>query len=258
MKRSVMISAMLGVAVTCTREANAAAPWVARPITLPDAHWAFDAGLGIAHAGGPNAITGTGVNMEGAVGITSHLELGFRTGVRGGNDGRATIADTYGRLYDWQTFGVGNDTLANPEIKVTGSIVRASIVEIALQGRGVIPFEGGTRPGFLFGVPITFHAGSILRIDTGGYVPVVFHDPVEAALVVPGDFWFQASSRFWIGPMTGARFRRRGTDVRLGMGLGYQITSFLDFKSQFYFPAINQDNGTNAFGVGAGIQIRIE
>ena len=249
--------AFVGVTGARAGEARAAEPWVSRPITLPMGTFAFDGGLGVAHVGsGVGSFTGGGANLEGAVGITSHLQLGVRTGLRFGTDGKILSADNYGRLFDAETFGVGNDAVANPEVSLTGAIVRAEIVEVALQGRVYLPFEANTRPGLMFGVPVMLHLGGIARIDTGGYVPFVFTDPIQSGLVVPVDVWFQASRRFWIGPITGLRFRRHGTDLRAGAGLGYQIASFLDFKAQFYFPAINQDS--QAFGFGAGLQIRIE
>jgi hypothetical protein len=42
----------------------------------------------------------------------------------------------------------------------------------------------------------------------------------------------------------------------MGFGLGYSITHYLDFKTMFLFPAINEDS--RFYGVGAGVQIRIE
>ncbi len=221
--------------------------------------WAFDAGLGVAHVGvGDANVTGVGVNLEGAVGVTSHLQLGLRTGVRGGSEGRALGADAYGRLYDAQTFGVGADPFANPEFSITGTIVRVRVAELALQGRAYLPFEAGSRPGFLFGMPVMFHLGDVARIDMGAYVPVIFTTPFQSGVSAPVDVWFAATSRLWLGPMTGLRFRKAGTDLRMGVGLGYQITSFLDFKTQFLFPQINQPAGGREFGFGAGIQIRIE
>jgi hypothetical protein len=178
--------------------------------------------------------------------------------VRGGIDGKILGADASGRLYDSLTFGVGNDTVANPEISLRGSILRAEIVELALEGRTYLPFEANTRPGILFGVPMMFHLGGVARLDLGAYVPFIATNPIQSGLVVPVDIWFQPTRKFWLGPLTGLSFRKNGTDLRMGGGLGYQLASFVDFKAQFVFPHINQDDGTRDFGVGAGIQIRIE
>jgi len=44
--------------------------------------------------------------------------------------------------------------------------------------------------------------------------------------------------------------------VSMGLGLGYQASRFLDFKTMFLFRDINVD--ARDFGLGAGVQIRIE
>jgi hypothetical protein len=206
-----------------------------------------------------------GINAEMAVGLTNRVELGVRTGARFG-DGfeRGLNGDAYGRLFDRQTFDEGTDALANPEVRVRGALVRDSIVELALEGRAMLPIADGTGAGFLFGVPLSFHLGDRVRLDTGAYVPVVFrHDNQDtvANLDVPVDVWIQATPKFWLGPMTGVAFERVGngngtTDVSLGFGLGYQITHYLDFKAMLLFPTVNNDS--RVFGVGAGVQIRIE
>ena len=44
---------------------------------------------------------------------------------------------------------------------------------------------------------------------------------------------------------------RQSPYVSLGFGLGYQITHYLDFKTMFLFPELNQDS--RIFGLGAGV-----
>jgi hypothetical protein len=245
------------------RMAYAAAPWVDRSLTLPGGDWAFDVGLGVGHVPAPRDDAGVGLNMEMAVGITRRVELGLRTGLRFG-DGfeRAIAGDSYGRLFDRQTFDGGAEVLANPEVRVRGALVRGSVVELALEGRLVVPFADGTDAGALFGVPMAFHLGDRVRLDVGAYLPIVFlpHNP-SLAIHVPVDLWIQATPRLWIGPMTGVAFERVGDsngsqNVSLGFGLGYSITHYLDFKGMFLFPTINNDS--RVFGGGAGIQVRIE
>ncbi len=246
--------------------AQAAPPWVDRPLTLPGGDWAFDFGLGLGHVPAPRDDLGAGVNAEMAVGLTSRVELGVRTGLRFGDDfERAINGDYYGRLFDRQTFGAGAEgaeAVANPEVRVRGALVRDRIFELGLEGRVVIPFANGSDAGLLFGVPMAVHLGSIVRLDFGAYVPIVFfpHD-TAVAIHLPIDVWIQATPRLWLGPMTGLAFERvgdnRGSEnVSLGFGLGYQITHYLDFKSMFLFPTIN--NESRIFGFGAGIEVRIE
>jgi hypothetical protein len=261
-------AAACALAFVCTtRDATAAAPYVDRHITLPYHDWAFDLGLGVAHYGSdaPNgSLTGPGLNFEVGVGITDKIELALRTGARFNDDARALGADAYGRLFDRQTFEIGGESFANPEARLRGAVYRGDVTEVALEGRLMLPFARGTHVGAMFGVPLMFHIGDSVRLDTGPYVPFVFGDPTYYALSVPLDVWIQASQKLWLGPMTGVRFNRFGdgprssNDVQLGFGLGYQLASAIDFKTQFLFPHINGDNGARLFGVGAGFQFRIE
>lgn len=238
----------------------AAPAWVDRTITLPKHDWAFDAGLGIGHRGAPN-VTGLGMNLEMGVGVTQHLELGLRTGLRFGNDGRATHADEYGRLFDRQTFGTWVDSVANPEFRIRGGLVEGEVAELALEGRVTLPFEDNSRVTAMFGMPLRFHLGSV-RLDTGPYVPVTFVDPTAFALSAPLDVWIQTTRKLWMGPMTGLRFHHQGdferTDISLGFGLGYSITHYFDLKTMALFPGVNHTEGARNFGVGVGIQVRIE
>jgi hypothetical protein len=248
------------LAVTLAPAAQAAPPWVDRNLTQPAGDWAFDFGLGLGHV--PNELA-AGVNAEMAVGVTSRVELGLRTAVRFGDvPDRGIEADRYGRLFDRQTFDTAAEVLANPEFRVRGALVRESVVELALEGRLVLPFEAGTAAGVLFGVPMAFHLGNIVRLDVGAYVPVVFYRGDTAVdLRLPVDVWIQASGKLWLGPMTGLELVRLGqangtTNVSLGFGLGYQLTHSLDLKGMFLFPDINHESGD--FGIGAGIQVRID
>jgi hypothetical protein len=246
--------------------ARAAEPYASRPLTLPRLNAAFDPALGIGHTSANGGETGPGLNLEGAVGLTSDLELGFRTGARMGGEARHlqanAQADAYGRLFDTETFGTGGDALANPELRVLGRVLNAEVVEIGLEGRIVLPFEGGTHFGAAFGAPFLFHFGRMVRLDTGAYLVTIFDHNMYGELRIPARLWFQATHRLWLGPILALHHEFRtvpdDTALALGFGLGYQITSWLDFKTQFLFPAINRSGGNNTFGLGAGVQIRIE
>jgi hypothetical protein len=249
-------------AAVMTFGSNAAAePWVDREITLPRGDWAFNVGLGVGHT--PADDTSAGVNAEVAVGLTSRIELGLRTGIRfaDGYD----HADTYGRLFDRETLDVdatGGQVLANPEFRVRGALVGGSVFELSLEGRFVIPFADGSNAGLLFGVPMAFHLGPIVRLDVGIFMPVVFdHPDTNIGLHVPVDLWFQVTGRLWLGPMTGVEFDGLGqpygsTSVPLGFGLGYALMHALDLKTMFLFPEINNDS--RDFGAGLGLEARIE
>ncbi|HEY5959371.1 MAG TPA: hypothetical protein VIV60_22590, partial [Polyangiaceae bacterium] len=203
-----------------------------------------------------------GMNLEMAVGVARHLELGLRTGLRFGSAGRATRADEYGRLFDRQTFGTWSDSAANPEFHMRGGLVDGEVVELALEGRVTLPLEDNSHATVLFGMPLHFHLGNSVRLDTGPYVPVTFVDPTAYFVSVPLDVWIQTSRGLWLGPMTGVRWYHQGeydrTDISLGFGLGYSITRYFDLKTMALFPSVNHTEGARNFGVGAGIQVRIE
>jgi hypothetical protein len=256
------VALAIAVLVVPARSALAAPPWVERELTLPAGDWAFDVAGGLSHVPGPDD-TGGGANLEMAVGVTSRVELGLRTGLRAGDAfERAISGDYYARLFDRQTFDEGADVLANPEARVRGALVRGEIFELALEGRLVVPFADGTDAGVMFGVPMAAHLGSRVRLDFGAYLPTVFY-PHETVVEVhlPLDVWIQATPRFWVGPMTGLAFdkapgRDFTTNVSLGCGFGYSITHYLDFKAMVLFPQISPES--RVFGAGAGIQVRIE
>jgi hypothetical protein len=254
----------LATLVSCalfSSAADAAPPWVSRGTNLPRGDWAFDPGLGFAYSDyGVDDAFGVGLNLEAAVGVLQDLEIGLRTGLRLGNDGRLLRADEYGRLFDRQTFGTDHDSVANPEVRVRGRVIRGEVVELALEGRAYLPIEDGSRFGMMLGIPILLHLGSRARIDTGLYLPILFRDRTETALSIPIDLWFQATSRLWLGPMSGVRYYNRSdsTDVALGFGLGYQLTPAIDLKTMLLFPGINHREGARHFGGGVALQLRIE
>jgi hypothetical protein len=252
------------VALLATTEATAAPPYVDRAMTLPRHDFAGDVGIGIGHARFDNGITGGGLNLEGAFGITEDVELRIRTGARFSNDGRRTTADAYGRTLWTETYGTnGSGAMANPEVGVRWRLYGGDVAEIGLDWRVYLPFEGGSRFGGMFGVPFAFHIGNFMRIDTGIYLPTLFYEPAIVLFTVPGYFWFQVSEKVWLGPMISARFRLapdggdRGNFLA-GFGLGVQVHRAIDLKTMILFPTLGDDGGARNWGAGFGVQFRIE
>ena len=214
----VLLASTLGaLAMTSPASSEAAERWVDRPMTLHRLVFAGDVGLGVGHVrfrrpffNDDTGVTGAGLNLEGALGVTERLELGFRTGIRLGDDGRGTTADNYGRTLWTETYGVGGRTVANPELRIRWVAYSGSVAEVGLDGRVFLPVETGTRFGMMFGVPLAFHVADFLRIDTGAYIPIVFNDPTFNGLVIPAYFWFQATEKLWLGPMASLRFLDAG------------------------------------------------
>jgi hypothetical protein len=255
----------LALTMFASADALAAPPWVDRRDTLFAGWWAFDFGLGIGHDPGPPDRAAPGINMEMAVGLTDRVELGVRTGLRIGDDvDRAIEPDNYGRLFDRQYFDGGGSVVANPEVRVRGAVVRGDVAELALEGRFIVPVDPNTVAGAEFGMPLALHLGDRVRMDTGFWLPTTFNNPGPIlGISVPLDVWIQITPRLWLGPMTGLYWPDVSHNppanqpaVSMGFGLGYSITHYLDFKTMFLFPEINEDS--RVFGLGAGVQIRIE
>lgn len=245
-------------------DALAAPPWVDRRDTLLGGEWAFDMGLGIGHVPEPDRAS-AGINLEMAVGLTERVELGVRTGLRFGDEGDRSIEpDNYGRLFDRQYFDGGASTLANPEFRVRGALLRGDVAELALEGRFIVPVDPNTGAGLEFGIPLALHLGDRVRLDTGAWFPIVTGNPAYLGISIPLDVWIQITPRLWLGPMTGLQWYDVTHNpaplneplVSMGFGLGYSITHYLDFKTMFLFPELNQDS--RVYGIGAGVQIRIE
>ena len=263
-RRNLLAARALLSLATLSDSSDAAERWVDRPMTLHRLVFAGDAGLGVGHVRVPapgNSITGLGLNLEGALGVTERLELGFRTGIRFGNDGRGTGADSYGRTLWTETYGTSGDDVANPELRIRWVAYSGSITEVGLDGRVFLPIEQGTNFGMMFGVPFAFHVTDILRIDTGVYLPIVFSAPTFNGLSIPGYFWFQTSEKLWLGPMAQLSFLGAGSgdhdaSLKVGFGLGYQVASSVDLKTMILFPAVN-DGFVRDFRAGFWVQFRI-
>src|SRR5579871_5100737 len=112
------------------RTASAAFEWVDRGLTLPQLGLKFDLGAGVAHVNGPPEDTGVGLSFDAAIGVLDNLEIGLRFGLRMGSGAKATQADSYGRLFDLETYGTRGDLFANPELRVLGRLLDLSLVEI--------------------------------------------------------------------------------------------------------------------------------
>lgn len=261
-----VVAATTFAAVTLlfSADSEAAPPFVTRPMTLPRHDFAGDVGLGVGHTRAGNGITGAGMNLEGAFGITENVEVGLRTGVRFGDDGRFGNADYYGRTLWTETYGTNYfGGVANPEARVRWNFFSGNVMEVGLDWRLYVPFETGTRVGGMFGVPLHFHVGNFMRIDTGPYLPTLFTDPAVVLLTVPGYFWFQVTEAVWLGPMVSARFRIAPdggdrTNFLAGFGLGVQVHRAVDLKTMILFPTIGDDAGARNWGAGFGVQFRIE
>jgi hypothetical protein len=240
--------------------ARADAPWVYRSIVLPRGEVAVDLGFGLGHQpdGLPDngSVTGFGLNLELSGGITHELEIGVRSGFRLDDAGQATQADSYGRPFETETYGVNHDTVANPELHLRWAVARGSAAELGLEWRAYLPVEAGSSFGMMFGLPITLRTGS-LRLDTGLYVPIIFANPTQTVVSLPFHLWIQATRTLWLGPLFGLRVYHPGGDAYpLGFGLGTALTHLVDLRTWILFPDISKNEAARTFGAGVALQLR--
>lgn len=253
------------VAIAAAAPASAAPEFVQRRLTMPRGDFALDLGLGLGHIDTPapeNGQTGLGMNLGAAIGITWNVELGFRTGFRMTDHAGGTGAAEYGRMFDTETYGVDGSRVANPELRLTWQVAGSDLASLGLQWRLYLPTEDGSVFGFMFAMPFHLHLGRIARLDSGFYVPVFPNDNgahPDVMLSIPFHLWIQVSHRMWLGPLSGVKLvHDRDTQVPLGFGLGIQLASAADFKTWFLIPDVNHDAGARNFGIGFGLQLRIE
>jgi hypothetical protein len=244
-----------------TPSESQASPFVDRPLTLPTSQWALGLGFGIGRDGRPSPledVTGFGFNLELHGGLSPSLELGLRTGVRLGSEGRLTQADRFGRAFETETYGVGSETLANPEISLRLAVARSSAAALALEGRVYIPIEEGTKVGFMVALPFHLHLGHSARFESGIYVPIILSEPTTSVISFPFHLWFQASRELALGVLTGVRIYRPGggNTVPLGFGLNYAVSEVTDLRTWLLFPNVKGSDATDDFGGGVAIEAR--
>ena len=242
------------------RPARAARPFVSRDLVLSRSEVAFDIGLGIGHYPTPPGVTGTGFGMNLALsfGLGRDVEIGARTGFRLDNAGQATQADSYGRPFDTETFGVGHDRVANPEIHVRWGLARGPSAELGFELRAILPIEDGTRFGMVLGLPVALRTG-VLRLDTGIYLPIIFYSQVLTAISIPAHLWIQASPTLWLGPLFEIRvYHQNGhssNQYPVGFGIGSALAPNLDLRAWFLFPDVNDNH---RYSGGVALPIRFE
>jgi hypothetical protein len=281
--RKAVAGAVVAAALSISQDAGATPRFVDRLLTLPgpvagtidldgSIAWAHD---NVAPCGTCDFV-GTGLNVEGVLGIANRVDIGLRVGFRGFNDnlgineGVISNADAYARPFDQLAFyggdlGIyGNEWVTNPELRVRVRILHLRhLFELGVEARGIAPFATGTAFTQIVGVPMALHLGRHVRFDFGGYTGFTFFGQPRGALFTfyaPAAFWFQVHDRVWLGPELGFRWysqdvygpNRDDWDFMLGFGLGVSCARWLDFKLQAYSPRLN--DGARYFGAGAGVQ----
>jgi hypothetical protein len=254
-RRAVVGAAALvfGLGLSSFGARPAAAHFISRGLMLPASTVELGLGLGLGHL---DAIdyTGLGVNMELGYGLSSKLELRFRTGLRFGTEGRVTNADYFGHPVETESYDPGSETLRNPEIGLRVSLVDGGTAELALDARIYLPVDGDF--GLLFGVPIALHLGSRVRLDTGLYIPMILADNKDVDISLPLHLWFRLDGGTFLGPMTGIYFHDGGGEsVPFGIGFGTSLAYDADLRFWVLFPDIDDGRADDYFGAGVGLYV---
>ena len=232
--------------------ARATSP-VGRSLNLNAGTFELGLGAGIGHRE-PVDYTGLGLNFELGYGITPVLELRVRSGLRFGIAGRATEADRYGRPVETETYNLGSDSLANPEVGLRFNLLRGGTAEIALDGKVYLPVSGSF--GVLVGLPLALHLGSRLRIDTGLFVPIVFENPTSNLVSLPLHLWIKLQGGSFVGPITGVVFPSSGGKlVPFGIGVGTPLSYDADVRLWLLFEDVSHDGASKNFGAGVGLYV---
>jgi hypothetical protein len=230
--------------------------WGSRGLTLPGSTFELGLGLGIGHLDVAD-YTGLGINLELGYGLTSALELRFRTGLRLGENGRVTDADYYGRPFYTETYFLGNDTVANPQLGLRFVLVRGGSLDLGLDAHVIFPLDDDSEFGLLLGVPLALRLGDRLRVDTGLFLPILLADPeTRVDISIPVHIWIKVNPSTVLGPMTGVYFYDGGgRSVPFGVGVGTSIAYDAEVRFWLLFPDIRDDSQRKNFGLGVGLYV---
>jgi hypothetical protein len=226
-----------------------------QPLTLRSSNFELGLGLGLGHLD-VAGYTGLGINLEIGYGVTPSLEFRFRTGLRLGLNGRVTDADRFGRPFFTETYNLGNETVANPQLGLRFLVARSRSLEVGVDAHAILPLSGDF--GLLVGVPLLLRLGDRLRIDTGLLVPIVFGEPeARFDISIPIHVWLQVNSATFLGPMTGVYFVDQGGGERIPFGFGVGTSIAYDAEVRFWvlFPDISNDGDRGDFGLGVGLYV---
>jgi hypothetical protein len=239
-----------GVTATTTAEA---ASYASRSLNLPNGTFELGLGAGLGH-GGVSEYNGLGINLELGYGISSALELRARTGLRFGQAAKSTDADKYGRPVETETYNLGSDSVANPELGLRFNLVRGGTAEIAADARIQLPLDGPL--GMTFGVPLALRLGNRVRFDTGLYLPVLFADSGTAIdISIPLHLWIKVDSGTFFGPIFGVTYQNDGpTRLPFGIGIGTSLAYDADLRFWLLFDNMKQDR--KDFGAGVGLYVQ--
>ena len=204
-------------------------------------------------------MTGTGLYLQLAYGITEHIEVLARDGVRFGTFGEYVRAEQYGRLYTTDgALPPGPGPVSNPDLVFLFRFVDLGWLEVGAEAEAGFPVETGTRFDNTVGVLTTLHYAPWVRFDTGAFVTLAYYSPVQPSFTAPFELWFQTGKfPLWFGPLPAIDVSYKGTlTVPFGVGAGYAVNKDIDIRAEWLVPAINESPGASDTGFGLGVEVR--
>ncbi len=97
-------------------------------------------------------------------------------------------------------------------------------VELGVFGEVSLPLE--TRERVTAGMPVAFHLGDVVRLDTGPFIVKRFRSGDDPDFIVPFELPISPSDHVYLGPEAGLFLPHFGnTDGFVGFFAGYTLTS---------------------------------
>jgi hypothetical protein len=252
--------------------ARAEEPWADDAQVLAARRVRVSAGVGTAlfnHARlneGTVYALGSGLSLEEAVGLGHGLEIGARFGLRTDEAARGLRADGVARGFDTQTFGTGQSTVANPELRLRLRALRWSWGEAGFEDRIVLPIKPDPAVTEVLSAWISIHRWHRVRVDaamTGWatWQSLAGHGVLDPGFAVPVSVWANVSPRLFAGIITstqylgGTPYSRGAAKLTLGLGIGYRLGSCDVTEATYLLDVL--DGGTNRIGLGVGLTCRL-
>ncbi len=251
--------------------AHAEEPWADDAHVLAARGVRVSAGVGralLSHAkldGSTLRILGLGVSLEEAVGLGHGLEIGARFGLRTDDAGRGLRADSVARGFDTQTFGTGQSTVANPELRLRLRALRWSWGEAGFEDRLVLPIKPDPAVTEVLSAWISIHRWHRVRVDaaiTGWatWQSLAGQGVLDPGFAVPVSVWANVSRRLFAGIITstqylgGTPYSQGAAKLTLGLGIGYRLGACDPTAATYLLDVL--DGGTDRTGLGVDLTCR--
>ena len=211
------------------------------------------------------AIGGTGVNAEGAIGLSRGLEVGVRFGLRLDDAGRGLRADEVARGFETATYGTGLSTIANPELRLRWRVVQWRWLEAGLDERFVFPTSSAPDVTQILGAWLSTHAPGVARADVGidgvlSWQKFATGYQLLPAFGMPVRIWVNPTRGLFAGAIVTSRYYASTpytTDyvqVTTGVVVGYRVGPCDASLGAYLLDVVN--SGSDRRGIGVDLACR--